>query len=1742
MAAMFGSSRRGLAAVGSLGLIAGLLVALPGPASAGLGTAQDMVISAANVAITTTCTGTVQTTSEGYTIVAFKTTETCTWTPPQDVFSVDYVVVAGGGGGGVGRGGGGGAGGLRTGSLSVTPGSATSVTVGAGGAGGASDSRGSSGGNSVFGSITSVGGGGGGGYNAVQTGLAGGSGGGGAGASGDTTYAGGAGTTGQGTNGGSNSSKCANNQRCSGGGGGGAAQAGAPGSVNYEGGAGGDGRGVAWITSSVASSLGVGETSAGTVYFAGGGGGSTMNSAAYSGGAGGLGGGADGLAVSGTTPPAAMANTGGGGGANAGTPGPGGVGGSGVVIVRYCTNCLSLSAGGAQQPSNYTYSPATADWATAAPKVQLADSAENPLSTSGVTVTALFTASSGSATLLNATATTGASGVADFSSLILNGNAGTTGTLTFSATGYGSVTSSSVSIGKVPLTVTAANQSVAYGTAVSTVTGAGSVTYSGFVNGDTSSVISGSVTYTTTFTNTTTVNTSGLTITPVVSGLSATNYSFIAATGTVMVTMAPVVITADDDTVVFGTPTAPPVTYTATGLVNSEDTSVFTTQPTCVTTGYSPSATAGSQFPNSCSGAGAVNYSFTYVDDTLTVVKAAQAALTVTSTSGVFGTPLGLVASGGSGTGAVTYAVTGSGTASGCVIGDDSLATTGAGTCLVTATQADDTNFNQQTSAQTAITLAPATPTALAWADDTLAFGDDTYLIPPVVNGVWGATNLAGSWTYVSDDSSVAGVDPGTGIVTAYSVGSATITGTFTPTDSSNYTTTTATMTFTVTKANQAPLSIVSDDTLVFGSSVTVLVAGGTGTGTLSVVASSGSAGCTLMGLVLTASSTGTCVLTADKPGDDDYNPAVQVTQTVTVIKADQSVSFTSSPPLVPRPNGTYEVTAVSSSGLGVALFAVGAACTSVSGTNSVTVSFTQSGTCVITAAQSGGANFNAAVSVTQSIVVGKLNQTITFTAPASKDFGDPVFALSATASSGLPVLFARDNALTTNSACSVDDTGIVTILAVGDCAITTSQAGNSVWAAASSVTQVFQILTVAPSAPFITGVNVQNGGATLTFNPPGFSGGSPVAGYQINAYPDGSNTPVTFSGCGITAPLQCTIPGLTNGVGYRFTVQAINSAGLGAQSPMVPDVNQPAITSAVRAAAVGALTARKGDATLTAAWAPLTFAQLGGGSFDRYNLRIAVAADDSTVATVSLIGDRLDDSYVFTGLDNGTAYVITVVAITSVNATPLEGNTASVSEIPARQPDPVPGTYQATSGTTGIVSWSPPVSDGGSPVIEYRIRLSTGGSTVFDDTVGAGVFSIQVGGLTRGASYDVTMTVTNDVGSSDDTDSMRQPDRPAPPVITNAAPVSVDDSTGFEVTWTAPADNGAPITGYLLTATKRSALGGASVRVSASAATADDTQFTCTSATTSCIVFAPGTVRDYSFVVAADNLAGQGGVSAPFVEPDPTPPGPGPTPPTPTPPSPQPVPGPVPPGTIEVIVDGDVDPGASGGPNKTDNGLVITGPGSGSNPGYGLQVQALAPDGAPVPLAPGAALQAFQRHRVNVDGEGFKPSTYVAVYVLNPVLAGESARALSAPVHIGTVLVGGKGTFAGSFVLPPQVAPDQYILQVVGTTATGGLLSAVLGLDVLDVDTRSISITGQRAKKAKPARVKVFGQTRDLNGKRVTARVKLAGQTKYSTGSSRTVKQGEFTWTRQTGKKVYVYFTSGDVRSNRIIIPSNKR
>ena len=106
------------------------------------------------------------------------------------------------------------------------------------------------------------------------------------------------------------------------------------------------------------------------------------------------------------------------------------------------------------------------------------------------------------------------------------------------------------------------------------------------------------------------------------------------------------------------------------------------------------------------------NYADFTKEVTLTLTdKDDQAALTLTGgTTVVYGETLQLGTSGGSGTGAVTYAVT-NGTGEATIDATGKMTPTKAGTVTVTATKAADANYNPVTSAPVTITITKATPT-----------------------------------------------------------------------------------------------------------------------------------------------------------------------------------------------------------------------------------------------------------------------------------------------------------------------------------------------------------------------------------------------------------------------------------------------------------------------------------------------------------------------------------------------------------------------------------------------------------------------------------------------------------------------------------------------------------------------------------------------------------------------------------------------------------------------------------------------------------------------------------------------------------------------------------------------------------------------------------------------------------------------------------------------------------------------
>jgi hypothetical protein len=125
---------------------------------------------------------------------------------------------------------------------------------------------------------------------------------------------------------------------------------------------------------------------------------------------------------------------------------------------------------------------------------------------------------------------------------------------------------------------------------------------------------------------------------------------------------------------------------------------------------------------------------------------------------------------------------------------------------------------------------------------------------------------------------------------------------------------------------------------------------------------------CSLSKATVTFLHAGDCVIHADQAGTDDYAPATQATQTITVPQVAQTITFTSTPPSPAQVGKSYDVSARGGgSGNAVTFGSDTPAVCTVSGSR---VSFVSAGSCVVTADQAGNGDYLAARTTTQPISV----------------------------------------------------------------------------------------------------------------------------------------------------------------------------------------------------------------------------------------------------------------------------------------------------------------------------------------------------------------------------------------------------------------------------------------------------------------------------------------------------------------------------------------------------------------------------------------------------------------------------------------------------------------------------------------------------------------------------------------------------------------------------------------------------
>ncbi len=375
-----------------------------------------------------------------------------------------------------------------------------------------------------------------------------------------------------------------------------------------------------------------------------------------------------------------------------------------------------------------------------------------------------------------------------------------------------------------------------------------------------------------------------------------------------------------------------------------------------------------------------------------------------------------------------------------CTLVGTTLSAATIGTCSITASQSGNSSYAAAVSVTQSFSISQGS--------QTITFGALTDQVFPGAPSVVSATASSGLAVQFSTTTPLVCAVTGNSV----SIGSA---GTCSivasqPGNANFPAAKPVTQTFNIAKAAQS-IDFDSLSSAHVGDPPVPLIA--TATSSLTVTfASTTPAVCVVNMVNLSIVSVGTCSVVASQSGNGNYTAALPVTQSFTVSQGSQTITFSALPTITLGAAG-ITLSATASSHLPVSFASTTPSVCTVTGNPTSTLTAVATGLCSVTASQSGGTNYAAAPTVTQSVTVKGKPQTITFGALPSITLPASSFGLTATASSGLTVTFSSNSPAT----CTVTGT-ILTPVAAGTCVVVASQPGDANFAAASPVTQIFTI------------------------------------------------------------------------------------------------------------------------------------------------------------------------------------------------------------------------------------------------------------------------------------------------------------------------------------------------------------------------------------------------------------------------------------------------------------------------------------------------------------------------------------------------------------------------------------------------------------------------------------------------------------------------------------------------------------
>jgi hypothetical protein len=242
-----------------------------------------------------------------------------------------------------------------------------------------------------------------------------------------------------------------------------------------------------------------------------------------------------------------------------------------------------------------------------------------------------------------------------------------------------------------------------------------------------------------------------------------------------------------------------------------------------------------------------------------------------------------------------------------------------------------------------------------------------------------------------------------------------------------------------------------------------------------------------------------------------------------------------------------------------------------------------------------------------------------------------------------------------------------------------------------------------------------------------------------------------------------------TNGVFAYNPTSTFPNNSFGASSYWVDVAFQP-IPAPGAVANVTATSGGRTSANVT--WS----APSGGGAVTSYKITPYSGATAQTAKTIT--GSPPATTTTVTGLTNAKTYTFTVQAVNPTGAGPESAQSNAVTPTNAVVPSAPTDVLARPATQTALVSWTPPSSDGDSPITGYTITPFVGSAAQAAVTAGASATGATVGGLTNGTAYTFTVKATNAIGAGPQSDASSAA-TPQSTIFDFATPSTVDSGEG---------------------------------------------------------------------------------------------------------------------------------------------------------------------------------------------------------------------------------------------------------------------------------------------------------------------------------------------------------------------------